>query len=152
MENVFYLVVGNMRDSGQTLKRVQARLFFLEPSTLCPIKELPSDSTDIRHGEWVFFEIGRLVSKEVMGAVKGPVTIPEDRMKMYNHNIPRGHLSFEIYSAGNNREYGLSHLQDDSTVWPPFMVISADDEKARKINIKIDMTKSHSPVWWEQPA
>ena len=148
-ENVFYLAVSNGLDTGQMLKRVQARIFHLGPPTLCRIKDSELDEVDIRHGEWVFFEIGRLISTEVMGVVYQRVVLPENRMEIYDHNIPRGYLSFEIYSVNNNREYGLGHQPERPIVWPLLMVISADDVQARRVNINIDMTKTRSPVWWE---
>lgn len=146
MENVFYLVIGNMQDSGQMLKQVQARIFFAGTPTLCCIKDSMSDAIDIRHGELVYFEIGKLVSKEIMGTVNGPAVISESEIEIYNHNIPLGELSFEVYSIGHKKEYGLGHSQNDLTVWPISMVISADDEKSKTVNININMTKTKSPV------
>lgn len=148
-ENVFYLVVRNALDSGKTLKRAQARIFFLGPPTLCRIRDTASDNIDIRHGEWAFFEIGRLVSKDMMGQIEPGVVNAEKNMDLYKHNIPRGHLTFEVYSVGNNREYGLGHSSEGETVWTLFIVFSADDQKSRTVNIKIDMTKTRSPVWHE---
>jgi hypothetical protein len=69
--NVFYLPVGNGLDTGQTLKRVQVRIFHVGPPTLCRIKDTEAEEVDIRHGEWAYFEIGQVVSKEMMGLIFG---------------------------------------------------------------------------------
>lgn len=145
-ENIFYLVVGNNLKTGQKLTRVQARIFHIGEPTLCRIKDSEAGEIDIRHGEWAFFEIGRLVSKEKMGSVHGFASIEEGEMKSYTHNIPQGALSFKIGSAVNKREYGLSVTPEHPHVWEIFMAISADDVKSARANIDIDMSKTRSPV------
>ena len=152
-ENVFYLVVGNNLDAGETLKRVQARIFHVGPPTLCRIKDSESQDIDIRHGEWAYFEIGRLVSKDMIGPFyPHRVVIDESKLKSYGHNIPRGFLSFEIYSSVNNREYGLAHQPEHPNVWTLLLVLSADGVRAKNVNIKIDMAKPRWPIWCEPPT
>lgn len=151
-ENVFYLAVGNDLDTGKTLKRAQARIFHFGPPALCRVKDSTSEDIDIRHGEWAYFEIGRLVSKEIIGLPYDRVVFEENKLEAYEHNIPRGYLSFKIYSAENEREYGLAYLPENPNVWSLFVVISADDVKATRVNINIDMAKDRSPVWCELPA
>lgn len=150
--NVFYLVVGNALNTGQMLKRVQARIFHLGPPTLCRNKDSESEEIDIRHGEWIYFEIGKLVSKEIMGQVSGGVVVEENQMRAYSHNLPLGALSFEVSSVGKKREYGLAHRPEHPVGWSFFMVISADDVKTARVNISVDMTKTKSPVSCELVA
>lgn len=135
--NVFYLAVGNGLKTGQTLKRVQTRLFHIGPPTQCKIKDADSGDTDIRHGEWAYFEIGRVTSREMMGLVFIGQDVSEDDLRRYVHNIPLGHLSFQVEPLERNQKYGLGYQHGMDAQFSLLAVVSADDTKASQAVINI---------------
>jgi hypothetical protein len=143
--NVFYLAVSNRLKNWQNLNRVQARIFHYGPPTLCRIKDAAEGQTDIRHGEWAYFEIGRLASKNMLGlTVFGDV---EQRfLKTYRHNVPRGYLSFEVHSTNSGREYSLGHRAEYPIVWQLLLVLSGDDVQSAQVMLQIDMSNDKKPV------
>jgi len=148
-ETVFYLGIGNGLESGRTLKRTQARIFHFGEPVIARVKETGGGEIDIRHGEWALFEIGRIVSKEVMGMYQGQIIVDDAKRRSYEHNIPQNFLSFEIRPAFGGRGYGLAHRPEQSHVWSFLLVISADDALAMQVRISVDMTKSKDPVSYE---
>ena len=149
-EHIYYLSVGNGLETGQTLRRVQARIHFALPPVVCKIKDMTDDSIELRHGEWAYFEIGRLVSKEIFGVMSGRTKTKETFMKSYRHNVQSGHLSFEIHSVSKGREYGLGSMKDVETQWTLYIVISADDVKSATVKIDIDMTNTQTNLICER--
>ena len=146
-ETIFYLVVGNGLGDGKTLRRVQTRIFFTGEPSLAKVKETASSETDIRHGEWAFFEIGRMISNKPIGIIQpGDITLNDEAQTIYSHNILLGNLSFEVYAPTNKRLYGLSFCPKQPNVWATLLVISADDAQAMQVRVKIDMANTVSPV------
>jgi hypothetical protein len=119
------------------------------PITRSEAQETGGTETDIRHGEWAFFEIGRIVSDKPIGLMHGDVTFDEEKRSTYSHNIGIGHLSYEIYAPSDKRLYGLHYDSKHPNVWSTLLVISADDATAMQVQVKIDMTKSKEPVTHE---
>ena len=112
VENVylskFYIYVANNLQTGKTLRRVQARLFHFGPPTLCRVKDIENGETDLRDGEWVLFEVGRLASKEILGMMMPEsIEIDESTAKVYRHNVQHGFLSLEIGSVTKAHEFGM---------------------------------------------
>ena len=101
----------------------------------------PAAEIDIRHGEWALFEIGRLVTSELMENFSGYVVLDDSDKKQYEHNIPLGARTFEVYSAAGKRQYGLNQSPEHPIVWPLSMVVSADDAMAMEVKISIDLAK-----------
>jgi hypothetical protein len=148
-ENIFYLVVGNGIETGQLLKRSQARIFHTGEPVLSRVKETSGSEVDIRHGELALFEIGKIVSLKMFGEFHGLVTYDSSSKRQYNHNIPLGHLSFEVSNLGK-KSYGLAHSPGRPwVVWPLWMVVSADDAISMQIRISIDLAKDEHPVTCE---
>jgi len=145
-ENQFYLVIGNALDTGETLKRSQARIFHMGEPVLSRVKETGHSEIDIRHGEIAFFEIGKIVSPDIFGMLNGSVTLDSKAKWLYPHNIPLGVRTFEV-SASGKRSYGLSYTpQSPSAVWALWMVVSADDAIAMQVRVSIDLAATKSPV------
>ena len=146
-ENSFYLVLGNQSADGKTLKRVQARVQGYDtPVLLATLKDTTANQTDIRHGEWAFFMVGRIVSSKPIGIHKGTATIEDNFLRAYEHNIPLGALSFEVWSAETKRQYGLAHRPEHAHVWGVPVVISADDTKSLTVGLKVNFADEKSPV------
>jgi hypothetical protein len=150
-ETIFYLVIGNALADGQTLRRAQARLY---PPTggepiLLRVKETAASVADIRHGEWIFVEIGRVVSNLPLGQVHGSTTLDEDRVKNYDSSVPLGFLKFEACSV-NGYEFGIMYnLKDDKAndaLRNLFIVVSADDARAMNVRLNIDLLNIQQPV------
>jgi hypothetical protein len=87
-ENVFYLAVGNALSKGQILKRVQMRIAFHGPPLLAAIKDHKDRQADLRHGEILFFEIGRIVDTKIFGLLQGMTELNAGAWQAYEHNVP----------------------------------------------------------------
>lgn len=149
-ENRFHLVVGNNRPDGTSLRRVQCRVFLMGAPTLLLLKGSESDATDIRHGEWAFFEIGKIVSKTAIGLyTQSKESIEIMPRADYQHNVPQGFLTFEMRDAAG-RNSGLGHRPEHPNTWKILTIISADDVLARQVQIEIDMADIKSPVTWKE--
>jgi hypothetical protein len=143
---IFYLIVGNATATGQTLKATQARIFFHGEPVISRVKETGGRAIDIRHGEWAFFEIGRIVSPKLLGLMKETVVLDDEAKRQHGHNVPLGFLSFEVHSASGKREYGLGHNPELPTPWPLLVVVSADDVLAMQARLTVEMRESGTVV------
>jgi hypothetical protein len=141
-ETGFYLQISNALSNGKTLERVQARIFLTGEPVLARVKETGDSEIDIRHGELALFQIGSLVSKEMHGLIEGGVEIDDERRKTFEHNIPLGVLSFEVWDPSGKRAYGLGHLPANPGKFTLIVIVSANDVVARHIPITINLTKN----------
>jgi hypothetical protein len=147
-ETTFYLVVGNALPAGKTLRKVHARFHLVGEPVLLRVKETGATVADIRHGEWIFFEVGRVVSKFPLGMLSGEGVLDAESLKTYDHNIPNGYLSFEVHPITGNKS-GLTydpHREAGRRPWEPFVVVSADDAQAMNVRLSIDLSKENAPV------
>lgn len=149
-EHIYYLVIENGSELGQTLRRVQARIHFAGPPVVCRIKDITDDAINLRHGEQVYFEIGRLVSKEIHGLMCGSTEAEERHMKIYKHNAKYGHLSFNVGSVSKQIEYGLGNMKDVESQWYLYIVISSDDVKSATVKTGIKMTNTRADLTCER--
>jgi hypothetical protein len=149
-ENRFYLIVGNNLKDGRTLKRTQARILGYEtPTLLSTIKETTASETDIRDGELAYFFIGRIISSKNIGHYKGITTLKNERfLPEYQHNIPIGALTFEVWSSASEKEpqFGLNQWPNRAFVWPITVVVSADDVKSLRVILKVNLDNEKSSV------
>ena len=145
----FFVRVGNKQERGKTLRNVQARTFLIGAPTLCRVKETKADMIDIRHGEWVLFELGRIVSKKAYGIVFRPdSTLNKDAG--YQNNFSQGFLDFEVHNALGQRQYGISYRPGQTNPWNLFLIISADDTVAKELVVNINMGDEKTPVTIDQ--
>jgi hypothetical protein len=147
-ENSFYLVVGNASEDGRSLKRVQARIQGYEtPVLLATIRGTTVNETDIRHGELAYFMIGRIISSGHFGPFKGNTTLDDDKfLEEYKHNVPLGAIAFEVWSAELKRQFSLNQWPHKSYTWSVPVVISADDTKSIRVNLKVSLDDQKSSV------
>ena len=144
-ENVFYLVVGNRSQDGKTLREVQARIQGYEtPVRLASIAGTTSSFTDMQHGEYAFFQIGRLVSTKRYGRYGGAIGI--DNLTEYDHNIPIGVLAFEVWSSDSKKKFTLNQWPDRAANWTVPVVISASDIKSVQVAIDVNLNGDKSSV------
>ncbi|UPJ52234.1 hypothetical protein IVB30_13260 [Bradyrhizobium sp. 200] len=154
-ENSFYLMVGNQSEDGKTLRKAQARIQgYDRPVLLATIKDTTANETDIRHGEWAFFMVGRLVLPKPIGMWKGNTTIEDNFLKSYENNIPMGVLTFDVWSSDTKRQYGIAHLPEHPVTWKLPIVVSADDKKSLMVVLKINFEDQKTPVTYDndEPA
>jgi hypothetical protein len=59
----YFLQVGKASQTGEVLRRVQARIFGFGEPVLTEIKGEGTGTKDVRHGEWIFVRLGSVVSK-----------------------------------------------------------------------------------------
>jgi len=149
-ENTYYLGVGNDEPSGKNLRRVQVRLFGYDLATQTTLLGADTISeTDIRHGEIIYFKVGRVVSKRFGELPKGSVIVSDKENEMYVHNIGLGGASFEIWNTEQKRQFGLHNRQmpdGPPSVWPLGALITADDTKSVQLALKIDFGNEKSLV------
>jgi hypothetical protein len=149
-ENRFYLIVGNNLKDGKMLKRVQARIQGYEtPVLLSTIKETTANEADVRDGELAYFFIGRIVSSKNIGRYKGVTTLKNEKfLPEYQHNVPIGAIGFKVWSSTSETEprFGLNQWPSKASVWPVTVVISADDVKSRRVNLKVNLDDHKSSV------
>lgn len=135
--NQYFVAIGNGRDTGETLNRVQARLFHcIGDPVLCPVKDSGAEWADIRDGEWAYFAIGRVVAGEIKGTVNLRDTTEEDKemLTAYAHNIPLGDITYETRPSGTY--YGLT--MPTPKAWSFLLVVSADGVRAAHAEIKVE--------------
>jgi hypothetical protein len=149
--NIYFLPIGNGLDAGKTLKRVQARIFNFGEPVLTRIKDQKDGTADIRHGEWIFMQIGSIVSRNIYGIYEGSEVVSEDRMTTYSHNTSQGYFSFEVHHFDGKRAYGLTYDDRMKAVWKPLLVISADDVLSYQAFISVDMSDLKSPIKAVEP-
>ena len=142
--NDFYIVVGNGKDDGSTLRHVQCRLFHTGAPHVLSVKETGLDEADIRHGEWTLFHLGTIISSQISGWYKGDVK-PNNVPARYLKNVPRGYVYFDM--AGRDSVH-LGHRPDIPNVWELLAIISADDQRARELVIRLDM--ANGEIEWEE--
>jgi hypothetical protein len=152
-ESVFYIIIGNNLPNGRSLKRVQARVQFMDPPVIAAIKDTATLETDIRNGEWAFFRIGRIVSEKLYGTMRGPAVLTNDELKTYEHNIPLGHLAFELAAPTGVWKTHLGNSSDirEPTIWPLNVIVSADEIISLPLRIKVDLSDAKKPVKLERP-
>jgi hypothetical protein len=144
--NTYFLQIGNGLETGKALKDVQARIFTLGEPVLTRIKEKKWGTADIRHGEWVFVQIGSIVSAKICGTHEGDETVSDDYLAAYTHNTSIGVFSFEVQNYYRKRQFGLSYDSRMKTVWEILLVISADDVLSFQASIAIDMSDLQHPI------
>jgi hypothetical protein len=144
-ENRFYLVVGNQSPSGKTLRQVQARVHGYEvPVLLASIQGTTVSQADIQHGEWAYFQIGRIVSSERYGPFKGNTII--DSLAEYEHNVPIGAISFEVWSLEPKKQFTLNQWPNKSFTWNVPVTISASDTKSIDVVLDVNLNDKKSSV------
>jgi hypothetical protein len=151
-ESRYFLLVGNAMDTGRPLKNVKARIFFLaQEPLLARVKETGELSTDIRHGEWAFFEIGKMISHEAQSPISGAVIYSEDEKKRYEHLRPEHPRHLEILLPSGKIAYGINQdLEHSAPDWPMSMVVTADDAISLQLKVILDLT-SKTPVTFQEP-
>jgi hypothetical protein len=150
-KNTYFILVGNGLDAGKTLKRVQARIFNFGEPVLTRIKGQKDGTADIRHGEWIFVQIGSIVSRNVYGMYEGSETVSEDLVTAYSHNTSQGYFTFEVDHFDGKRAYSLLYNDTMKRVWRPLLVISADDVLSYQAFISVDMSDLKSPIKAVEP-
>jgi hypothetical protein len=144
-EAIFFLVVGNGLTDGRTLRRTQMRIAHYGAPVIANVRDSSALEIDLRHGEWAFFEIGRIVSKEVIFGFAGHTKVDASQLRSYQHNVPNGYLSFELRGA-TGRSVGLGHQPDYPHVWELRLIVSADEVISTNVIARIDFANRKSPV------
>jgi hypothetical protein len=145
-ENAYYLVVGNSRSDGRTIRKVAVNLHFSGPAIQCPLKDNESTfNTDIKHGEWAYFTIGRVVTSEVDGfpVFRTKPAISKEARSAYQHNISIGHLSFEPGTANVRFSSGIG---PDRSIWKFQIIVSAEDVSARTVFLSVDLRSAPAKI------
>lgn len=142
----YFIAIGNNLDKGTTLRRVQARLFFYGPPILCGIRDSELSEIDIRHGELAYFKIGQIATLDLQSIYHGIEEVDEKQMRVYEHNLPKGFVKFEVLNFNNKPAFSLNYTPEASEPWSFFVVLSADDVTSVAVHFKIDMTKMDKPV------
>lgn len=144
-KNVYYIVIGNGLADGRALKRVRVTLAMVGEPVTAKLKDFEGGAADIRHGEWVFVQLGSIVSDRMIGTYKGRIIADESALKNYRHNIPMGFVSFEVESAQGKREFGMSGYRQDG-LWTLLVTASADDVVSMQLRAFIDMADIKKPT------
>ena len=138
--NIFYLVLQN-QDSNRTIRNVSVQINTLESIERCPVKATGLFAFDIRHGDYVYYRLGRVVSSEFCGLPGGGLAdepISKERMEEYQQRIKTGSISFEPTGtaakfSGRLDEAGIA------TKWTFPVGIIGDGLSAKIIGFSIDM-------------
>ncbi|WP_027530029.1 hypothetical protein [Bradyrhizobium sp. WSM3983] len=149
-ESRYYLMVGNALDTGKAVKNIKTRVFFLgQEPLLARVKESGDTSTDIRHGEWAFFEIGKIVAVDGF-PTGGFVTFNDDEKKQYSYLKSDHPRHFEVSTATGVKAYGIYHNPDaPDPDWPMSVVVTADDAISLQLRVKLDLG-GKTPVRFEE--
>ncbi|MCP3466273.1 hypothetical protein [Bradyrhizobium sp. CCGUVB23] len=145
-ENTFYLVVANSSDDGSTIRKVQVEIRGYEAPVASEIKDTETSEIDIKHGNAAFFVLGRIVSSSIMGVAVGSVTIEDRYLEMFEHNVQRGMLRFDVGTRGNKYRFALALETDRPSIWNLIAVISADDRRSVPIDLMIDPQEKKRPM------
>jgi hypothetical protein len=149
-ETRYYLLVGNAMNTGRQIKNAKARIFFMgQEPRLARVKESGELSTDIRHGEWAFFEIGKMVTNDAF-PTGGAVFYGDEEKKRYQHIKPEHPKHLEILLPSGQSAYGIFQSHDTPPgVWPMSMVIAADDMVSLQLKVSLDLFKK-APITFEE--
>lgn len=151
--NTFYIPVGNGLNDGRTLRHAQARIFLHDDVAIIPVLGAKAGQVDIRHGEWAYFEIGKIVSENDKGLIDYQKLLWKmKRLKQYEHNVPKGFISFEISTYDGVRRTGVVHQPKHPHQWSVILIVPADDAIALKVRININMQNTTMPVSYETVA
>ncbi len=144
-KNIYYIVIGNGLADGRTLKRARVSIAMVGEPITAKLKDFENGIADIRHGEWVFVQLGSIVSREMIGSYKGRIIADESVLENYRHNIPLGNISFEVESAQGKLEYGMSGYRQDG-LWTLLVTASADDVVSMQLRAFIDLANIKKPT------
>jgi hypothetical protein len=138
-DNILYLVLQN-NNSDRTLRNVSVQINALESIERCPIKGTNTLKSDIRHGDYIYFRLGRVVSTEFSGLPGGGLAgkpVRAEEMKGYEQRIQNGLLSFE--PTGNAVKFSGRLEPPGKVKWTFPVVITGDDLPSRTVALSIDM-------------
>ena len=149
-ESRFYLLVGNTMNTGRQIKNAKARIFFMgQEPRLAQVKETGELSTDIRHGEWAFFEVGKMVSRNAF-PTGGAVVYNEEEKIRYQRVRPEHPKHLEILLPSGQAAYGIFQNPDiPAPDWNMSMVVTADDMVSLQLKVSIDLM-SKTPISFEE--
>jgi hypothetical protein len=149
-ETRFYLLIGNAMSTGRQIKNAKARIFFMaQEPRLARVKETGELSTDIRHGEWAFFEVGKMVSRDGF-LTGGFVTYDDEQKKRYEHTRPEHPKHLEILLSSGQPAYGILQNPDlPAPDWNMLMVVTADDMVSLQLKVSLDFTNK-TPITFQE--
>jgi len=123
-ENLFYLILQNTQ--SRTIRNVAVQFQIIDGVERCPVRGSDSFTSDIRHGDLIYFRLGRVVSTEYSGLPSVPgEPITKEEMKNYLHNVPKGFLKFE--PAKKPRAVFSGGVGKTESKWTIPITITADD-------------------------
>jgi hypothetical protein len=141
-DNTFYLVLQN-GNPNRTVRNVSVQINTVESIERCPIKGTNTFKSDIRHGDYIYFRLGRVVSAEFSGLPGGGLAgevVRAEEMKGYVQRIQNGLLSFE--PTGNPVKFSGRLDRPGKVKWTFPVIITGDDLPSRTVALSIDMRTS----------
>jgi hypothetical protein len=133
-----YIVVSNKNRNRNTLKNVAANFFLIGDAVPLYVRRSSADRRDLRHGEHILFEVGSLISSQIVGLVQpGGDPIDERERTQIEHNLPNGHLSLRV-GRENNMSIG-NPAGVELTDFPFYVVVSADDVASTALKINMNL-------------
>jgi len=145
-ETAFYLVVSNDSNDGTTVRNIQAEIVGYEPPVVAAIRGSSLGRIDLKHGQSVFFLLGRTVGTDYLGNFVGNTTYVPDRLRRYIQTIASSRRpTFEVWSFDNEYRFGLN---DDKShpEWKLTVIISAEDKKSKQVALALKGQRNVSPA------
>lgn len=138
----YYLVVGNGQSSGQTIRNVQAHIFFINPPLRTLVRSSDKFTTDLQHGTYAYFRIGRIISSEMREpGFDGHSTMTKEQIERYSRNAKSGHICFDLFEdKGIETRHALGFLTK-SKPFPLSVIVSGDNVPAELVRLTVDMSK-----------
>jgi len=140
-ENIFYLVLQNSQPN-RTIRNVSVYIHTIDSIERCLVRGVDAFASDVRHGDFVFYRLGRVISTEFTGLPQAPGTpITMEQMKSYLHNAPQGFLSFEPGGGWPSVKFAGGGLGDTPRgTWTFPVVITADDLPGITVAVAFDLS------------
>jgi hypothetical protein len=138
--NIFYLVLRN-QDPNRTIRNVSVQINAFESIERCPVKGTGLFAFDLRHGDHVYYRLGRVISSEFCGLPGSGLAddpISKEQMDEYQQRVKTGSISFEpsgtgIKFSGRLDEAGMA------TKWTFPVGIIGDGMPQKIISFSVDM-------------
>jgi hypothetical protein len=133
-------------EDGKTLRSLQAEIRGYETPVIAPIRGTQFEKIDLKHGQAVFFLVGRIVSSHFFGNFVGTATYDLNRLKSYDYNIASSKPKFEVWAFDNVYRYALTEPPPMPVGWKLIILVSAEDRKSQQIVLTVRPGDEKAPL------
>ncbi|HSQ94767.1 MAG TPA: hypothetical protein VLM18_01535 [Croceibacterium sp.] len=152
--------VENGLSTGEVLRNVQARVQNLDSEDIqLPIRGADSGCANIRHGEHILIEVGRMVMAPVGNSIPGAPRSRQARRTIGTHEMDvfrsamQDHRTLEISNVVNAHTVHIVEARDnrnDGAICKLSIVVSADEVISKRLVFSTDLFADDASRWLER--